>query len=71
MKALVYYKATVSFPVEVEVPDDWDREEFTDAKEVACDLADREVDYPTLCYHCSRRLDLSDFEIDDEVDFID
>lgn len=65
MKALVYYQATASFAVEVEVPEDWDREEFGDEREVARDLADREADYPTLCWHCSKKLDLSDFDLDD------
>jgi hypothetical protein len=48
----VAYKATAWVTVYVEAEDEAE----------ASDLADAEFSPPSLCYHCSSKIDLSDFE---------
>lgn len=66
-KAVVYYQAIASVPVEVEVPDDFDENaEEMSREDKARELAEGIADMPvTLCWHCSSRIDLGDFEPDD------
>jgi hypothetical protein len=64
-RVTVYYQATAESRVTVEVPDDWDRDEFDTIEEVARELAHEEFIPPLLCYHCSLYMDLGGWEQDE------
>lgn len=64
MKATVYYNATATFGIKVEIPDDTPEGDRAAAARMLTEGAYNEQAPSGLCHHCAGDYDLGEFEED-------